>query len=263
MHHVDPMLIFGIVFLLAGGVGVFFLRRFRDQLHAMIGTETWAIEELEQQKRAAQEVVGEGEFRQQAEVVGVAHPRPEGLIVSEGSGTECVWFHYQVEIEFREEYWDNEGRRKTRKRTETVHDNVSHEGYALRDDNGQLIGIDPNGAPPDRPEQTLDRFDPREREQPEVFGVKLPKFLDSSNIIGHHHKEWVIRPEQRLYVLGEAHDKIGPLVVAKPPKGSFVISTRSEEELRADRRTRHKWLRAGVLAGVPLGIALIVAGVLK
>jgi hypothetical protein len=263
MHHVDPMLIFGIVFLLAGGVGVFFLRRFRDQLHAMIGTETWAIEELEQQKRAAQEVVGEGEFRQQAEVVGVAHPRPEGLIVSEGSGTECVWFHYQVEIEFREEYWDNEGRRKTRKRTETVHDNVSHEGYALRDDNGQLIGIDPNGAPPDRPEQTLDRFDPREREQPEVFGVKLPKFLDSSNIIGHHHKEWVIRPEQRLYVLGEAHDKIGPLVMAKPPQGHFIISTRSEQELRRDRERKHWWLRLGTIAALVAGPVLIVVGLVR
>lgn len=261
--HLSPMVVIGVALLVAAGAGWYFMRRTRDELHAMIGTSTSTVSELEEQRRTAGELGGRAGFRQQCELVGSAHPRPEGLLVSELSRAECVWYRYRVEREFREQRHDTNGNTRRQRKKEKIAEHTSHEGYALRDGNGELIGIDPNGAPPDHPEQVVDRFEPHAPEGPRMFGVQLPSFFDFSNTIGYHYKEWVIWPEQQLYVLGEAHDKIGPLVVAKPPKGSFVISTRSEEELRADRRTRHKWLRAGVLAGVPLGIALIVAGFLK
>lgn len=56
------------------------------------------------------------------------------------------------------------------------------------------------------------------------------------------------------------HDKIGPLVMAEPEQGSFIISTRSEEQLRGTSRKRHRMLSAGVLVAAPLGLLLIILG---
>lgn len=258
-----PMVVVGIVLLAAAGAGFYFMRRMRNELHAMMGMETSAVSDLEEKRRTADELGGQGGFRQQCELVGESYPRPEGVLVSELTKTECVWYRYRVEREFREQRYDSRGNLRRERKKEKIADFTSHDGYALRDGNGELIGIDPNGVAPDHPEQTVDRFEPHERQGPQLFGVQLPSFFDASDTIGYHYKEWVIRPGRQLYVLGEAHDKIGPLVVAKPSNGSFIISTRSEEELRADRGKKHQWLRVGVLAGAALGVVVTVAGALQ
>ncbi|MEU6270183.1 E3 ubiquitin ligase family protein [Saccharopolyspora shandongensis] len=255
------MVIFGIVLFVAAGVGFYFMRHARDQLHAMIGAETLPVNELEVLRRASDEVGARGGFRKQCEVVGAAHPRPEGVLVSELSKTECVWFRYVVKRRFeRVSYRD--GRRHTERRTETVSQHTSWEGYALRDDQGVLIGVDPNGTAPDRPEQVVKRFEPYNPQGPVVFGLQLPNIFDSSGTIGYEYEEWVIRPGRRLYILGEVHDKIGPLVIGKPERdGHFIVSTRTEQEVRDSRRTQHRWLAIGVPVAALAGIVLVVLGI--
>lgn len=250
--------------LLVVAVGAFFyMKHTRSELHAMIGTETLSIPELERYRTASDELGSSGSFRKASEVVGAAHPRPEGLLTAELSKTECVWFKYRIDRHYEVvEYRD--GKRHRRKRTERVAEHTSQQGYAVIDDEGRTIGVDPGGTEPDGPEQTVSRFEPHQGRDSgmELFGFRLPPLLGRGDTtIGYDYKEWVIRPGRRLYVLGEVHDRIGPLVIGKPSgEGHFIISTRSEEELRDSRVKRHKLLAVSVIASAVLGVGFLVAG---
>jgi hypothetical protein len=254
--------IVGVVLLVVAVGAFFYMKHTRDELHAMIGTETLSIPELERYRSASDEVGGTGSFRKTAEVVGAAHPRPEGPLTAELSKTECVWYRYRIDRHYEViEYRD--GKRHRRKRTERVAEHTSHQGYAVIDNEGRTIGVDPNGTNPDGVEQTVSRFEPHhdDRGGVDLFGIRLPAlFGRSDSTIGYDYKEWVIRPGQRLYILGEVHDRIGPLVIGKPAdKGHFIISTRTEEELRASRVQRHKLLAAGTIASCVLGVGFLVS----
>lgn len=254
------MLIFGIAVLVAAVVGFFFMRKARGELHAMIGAETLPVSELEQRRSTADELGGRGGFRERCEVVGAAHPRPEGLLVSELSSSECVWYRYRVRRHYERQRSGPDNRTRRERKIQTLVEHTSGEGYAVQDDGGQLIGVDPNGTRPDHPERFVKRFEPHQKQGPTLFGVQLPRMFDLSGTIGYEYEEWIIRPGQRLYVLGEVHDRIGPLVIAKPEQGYFIISTRSEQELRRTRRKRHTLLSTGVLIAAPLGLLLTALG---
>lgn len=255
------MIIIGILLVAAAVGGFFLMRHTRSQLHTMIGTETLSIPELEELRRASDEVGGRGGFRKIAEVVGAAHPSPEGVLVAEVSKTECVWYRYKVERHYEHvEYRD--GKRHRSRRTEKVADFTSTRGYALIDEQGRTIGVDPGGTEPDGREQTVDRFEPHQGEvRFSLFGIDIR--ADDSTI-GFDYKEWLIRPGQRMYILGEVHDKIGPLVIAKPDGGGhFIVSARTEDELRRDRTRKHKLLAIGVVIAFAAGLALTVIGIVR
>ncbi|MFF5986394.1 E3 ubiquitin ligase family protein [Prauserella flavalba] len=260
------MWIAGALLVVAAVAGFFYMRHTKSELHAMIGTETLSIPELERLRGISDELGAKGSFRKVAEVVGAAHPRPEGLLTSELSKTECVWYRYQIERQYETvEYRD--GKRHRSKRTEQVANHTSWEGYALIDEQRRTIGVDPNGTKPDGVEQTVNRFEPYRGNDgsPVLFGFTLPQFVlgNNSTTIGYQYREWVIRPGRRLYILGEVHDRIGPLVIGKPENGGhFLLSTRTEQELRDDRVKRHKLLAVGVIAATLIGIVLVVADVL-
>lgn len=110
----------------------------------------------------------------------------------------------------------------------------------------------------------VNRFEPYRPQGPSLFGIQLPNIFDTSSTIGYEYQEWVIRPGQRLYVLGEVHDKIGPLVIGKPEQGGhFIISTRSEEEVRASTRTQHRALAIGIPIAAVAGLVLVVVGAIS
>jgi hypothetical protein len=262
------LIVIGVLLLVAAVVGFFVMQSTKKELHAMIGTETLSIPELEQLRGVSDELGAQGGFRKVTEVVGAAHPRPEGALTSEISKSECVWYGYRIDRQYeRIEY--REGKKRYSKHTEKVAEFSSSEGYALVDAQGVTIGVDPNGTKPEGVEQTVNRFEPSRgggSQEFALFGVKLPDFLNTgeNSTIGFDYKEWLIRPGQRLYVLGEVHDRIGPLVIGKPGQpGHFIIAARTEDELRAARTQKHKYLAIGVIAAFVLGLALITFGALR
>ena len=62
-----------------------------------------------------------------------------------------------------------------------------------------------------------------------------------------------------VYVLGEARDQGGEVVIGKPAGGVHVISTRSEAELRKSAQRTQRILMWSALAAVIVGIVLLVA----
>ncbi|GAB3005122.1 E3 ubiquitin ligase family protein [Amycolatopsis acidiphila] len=261
------MWVIGLVLIAAAVAGFFWMQATKRELHAMIGTETLSIPELEDLRRISDELGARGGFRKTAEVVGAAYPRPEGPLTAEISKTPCVWYRYQVERQYEHVQY-RDGRRYRSKRTEKVAEHTSSEGYALIDEQGRTIGVAPDGTKPEGVEQTVNRFEPyRGGDQSfELFGIRLPGFLagNRDSTIGFEYKEWLIRPGTRLYVLGEVHDVIGPLVIGKPrEKGHFLVAAKTEQELRADRTRRHKLFAVGVIVAFVAGLALTVVGIVR
>ncbi|HJQ48200.1 MAG TPA: E3 ubiquitin ligase family protein [Amycolatopsis sp.] len=261
------MWILGVLLVAAAVGGFFYMQATKRELHAIIGTDTLTIPELEDLRRISDELGARGGFRKTSEVVGAAHPRPEGVLTSEISKAPCVWYRYRVEREYEHmEYRD--GRRRYSKRREKVADHTSDAGYALIDQQGCTIGVAPGGARPEGVERSVDRFEPYHGgdQSFDLFGIRIPGLLagNRDSTIGYHYQEWLIRPGTPLYVLGEVHDIIGPLVIAKPQrKGHFIVSAKSEQQLRDDRTRRHKLLAIGVLVAFFAGIALTVVGIVR
>lgn len=260
------LIITGGVLVVVAVLGFAYLQHLKRELHAMIGAETLSLPELAELRKISDELGARGSFRKVAEVVGAAHPHPDGPLTAELSKTECVWFRYRVQREY-EHVTYRDGNRHRDKRTETVTDFTSSQGYALIDPEGATIGVDPNGCAPDGTEQTVHTFEPRQDNGRgvELFGFRLPNpFGSNDSTLGYRYDEWVIRPGRRMYVLGEVHDRLGPLVIGKPSgDGHFIVSTRTEDELREERTKRHQIVSIAVIAAFVLGTCLGVAGILQ
>lgn len=245
------MWIVGLLLIALGVAGYFAAHGRRKRHHAMIAAETLPIAELEDHRRTLTDLGTTGGFRKVCEVVGAAHPHPDGPLHAPQSGVECVWYRQTVVHKISESYRDSDGDWHRRERSDTVLDDTSRQGYALVDESG-IIGVDPNGVAPDRPEKIHERFEP---------GDGGGRFWQrGSESLGMTYTEWVIRPGQRLYILGEVHDRIGPLVIGKPESSSdpFIVSTRSEQELRDDAAGSQRWFAWGGSALAVLGAVLVV-----
>jgi E3 Ubiquitin ligase len=90
-----------------------------------------------------------------------------------------------------------------------------------------------------------------------ILGLLVP-LLDRDDTIGFVYTEWVLRAGARLYVHGEASDRYGELAFGKPEHGLFLISTRTEAEVKASSVRKQKLLAFGGLGAAVLRIVLLV-----
>ncbi|MGW0517679.1 GIDE domain-containing protein [Crossiella sp. NPDC003009] len=249
------MLWLGLVLLVAGVGGYLYAHHLRRHVHALIATETQPVAELETYRGAAAEVATS--VRRVAEVLGHAEPGPHGPLVSELSRTECVWHRHLVRRRYRKVSTDSRGRRKVSEHTETVAENSSGPLFGVRDGSG-LVYVDPAGARPDAPELVMQRFEPAEQ-APQGFLDQLLGPSRQAGTIGYEYNEWVLRPGARLFVHGLLADRgQGPLVFGRPAKGPYVISTRSEAEVRVAKSHDQLMFAFGSLAVFLIGLALVV-----
>ena len=176
--------------------------------------------------------------------VGQARSGPQGLLTAPCSGTPCVWYR-SVTTRTKRTYMRESGYQLE---TRVEAEDVSEAPFVLTDASGQVL-VDPRGVDRDllcRPgEEAYHRFDPD------------PKGDDPRE--GRDHREWLIVPDQELYVLGEAGTQDGWVTLGRPHRrGSrLVVSTRSEEELAASSRSA-----AATLRWLALGFAVAAVGLL-
>jgi hypothetical protein len=242
----------GILLVLALAAAGFALWR-RRLLGDVAGTETSTIADL----------AASGEPGRRCELKGTAEPAATGPLRGPFSEQECVWYRARV----TQRYWEwetrsdsrGESRRERVERTRVVSDESSEAPFVLDDGTGRAI-VEPRGARVDRPEQTLDRFDPDSAPGwLSALGTGLDLFA-SAGTVGFQREEWVIRPGARLYLLGATGGTGTELRVVKPASGRYLVSTRSEEELTASTRRQ---VQLGFAAAAVLGAAgavLLVLG---
>lgn len=245
--------IVGILGAIICGVIVFISR---EQIRAMMTTETVTTDELKQLRRAAVQAGGPGTFRYTCEVVGLVRPGPDGPHRSEIARVRSVWHKYRITRKYTETVRTGD-RHQQRTKHEVVSEATVSTPFRVKDSTGAVL-VDPGKEDPDGVQKVRDRFkrdrgDGGGKLKIGSFSLQLPQ---RSRTIGYQYEEWALRPGTRVYVLGEASDASGRLTIGAPAEGGvFLISTKSEQELRSREQT--KIVGFGVLGGAALIAGLV------
>jgi hypothetical protein len=201
--------------------------------------------------------LGGSAFSRISEVTGTAAPGPLGELKSELAEVPCIWYRYEIRRRYWDSSTDSDGNR-SRERTETVAKLASTQPFRVADATGSVL-VRPDGLAIDHAQRVLDQFDPDQGTGSISFlGISIGM---GSDTIGYEREEWIVRSGTPIYVLGEARDQGGEVVIGKPASGVHVISTRSEAELRKSAQRTQRILMWSALAAVIIGLVLLVAAV--
>jgi hypothetical protein len=151
----------------------------------------------------------------------------------------CVHYHWQVDEHWSrtvtETYTDSKGNRKTRTRRESGWTTVAEGGemkpFYLQDDTG-VIQVVPEGAkiePSSFFSQTCTQFDP-------LYYQKGPAGAIADSDHRRRFVEEGIPLQASLYVMGHARERqdvVAPEIAKDTNESMFIISTRTEKEIRS------------------------------
>jgi hypothetical protein len=175
------------------------------------------------------------------------------------SGQRCVQYHYHVDEHWSrtvtETYADSDGKTQTRTKQESGWTTVAQQGemsdFYLQDDTGTVL-VRPEGAkiePAVFFDETCDRGQPLYYEK-----GPLQAIADSD-----HRRRFIetgIALHAPLFVVGQARERadvVAPEIAADKEAPMFLISTRTEEKVRAG-------LGVGIWALTILGLVGFIAG---
>jgi len=184
----------------------------------------------------------------------------------------CVAFRYRITRRWEEEYEerDDAGKlcRRVRSGSEIVSSNERRVRFRLRDRTGELL-VDPEGARLEM-EKVIDHFEPGESEGTPRFGALILNLAQGHGrsrrvTLGYHSHEEIVPLGREVYILGMATDRDGMLGVARSPEPEepFLVSLHSRTQVVAQARTTITRSLAGAAICGPLGIALLLIGLLS
>jgi E3 Ubiquitin ligase len=244
--------------LIVVGVILFIMRKkYLDTVMEIKYTQTSKIKDIIDNHKSISADLGKGNYSETVEVKGVSKcAKP---LSSEHKKAECVWYKSEIIREYEEdvETTDSNGNRtrETRRGSETVSTIENSTPFEVEDDTGS-IKIAISGAEIVA-QQIYNDFQPGE-----YSGRINISFGRSSGrrTIGYRYTEQVIAVDQNLYILGEASDKDGQLVIKKPSdkKKKFIVSVKSEEELIKQYMTTATIMLVGSIILPLAGIGLLV-----
>jgi hypothetical protein len=271
--------IVGIVLVAIGAILYLIGRSQAGKLRQMVSVETSTAKELADLARSVRqdlEQLGQtgGGFSQVAEVKGVL--RADYPLTSEIGKQPCVYYKSTVTREYEESYWETDSQtnqrvQRTRRSSETVSDNSQRTDFWVEDSTGR-IRVDPEGADMETT-QAVDRFEPAGAGQGGSvisfgeFRIDVGGFGGGpgTRTLGYRFKEQITPADRRIYVLGEAIDVDGEVVIQKPRQGGkrFMISLKSEEDLVKSTGSTVKWMVRGAVGCGLVGIVLVIVGLVR
>lgn len=236
-------------------------------------TETSKVSEVMENYESITGSVGTGSFTHFCELKGQAHS--DTPLTAELSNEQVVYYKSEVihKYERLENKKDSQGniQKKWVKHNDTVSENEQWApGFGVKDESG-FIAINPKKSKMD----TIQLYSKFEKGEPNQSGLNIKLGGVSIGLggggnsnhrtIGYEYKEIGIKAAQNLYVLGDANDRDGSLIVSKPTdkKYPFIVSTKSEDELQAGLGSAIKGYKIGAFVCFGLGGVGIIAGLLK
>jgi hypothetical protein len=257
--------IFGTV-LLALAIGLAIGASFQKKRHLLMATtETSTAAELTSMAQAVAGDIGAGSFHQLAEVKGTI--RCDQPLTSELSQVPCVYYSMKVTREYEETTWETDSNQnrtqRVRRGSESVARNTRSCPFEVEDGTGR-VQVDPTGASVIA-EKACDRFEPGEMVSPSQSFFERALQLGTAGgrrTLGYRKEEDIIPLGRPIYVIGEASDTSGRIVIRKPARGTFLVSTRSEEQLTHAARRTSRWLMIGTLVSAAAGVGLLLGGLL-
>ncbi len=242
------LLLFAVIFLVAGGVLLYFRNRTKQKSALMSQTET----------SSASEVSGLAPGTL-VEVRGTL--RCEEPLTSEMAEKTCAYYSSTVVREYLERDYDDDDVGSDR-HSEVMAQNEQFAPFVVEDDSGS-VAVNAEGAEVDA-RQVVNRFD-RNTGNEGTFslgGVTI-NLGGGERTIGYRYTESILPVDESVYVLGTVQES-GEIGAPQPGEEGhrFVVSYRSEEALGQSLGKTVFWLGAGGVAALVLGVVLLVGAVI-
>jgi hypothetical protein len=243
------LLLFAVIFLVAGGVLLYVRNRTRQKSALMGQTET----------SSASEVTGLAPGTL-VEVKGML--RCEEPLTSEMAEKTCAYYSSTVTREYLERDYDDDDEVGSDRRSEIVAQNEQFAPFVVEDDSGS-VAVDAEGAEVDA-RQVVNRFDRNTGNEGSfsLGGVTI-NLGGGERTIGYRYTESILPVDASVYVLGTAQEDGG---IGAPQSGEeghrFVVSHRSEEALGHSLGKTALWLGVGGAGALGLGVILLIVSIL-
>jgi E3 Ubiquitin ligase len=243
------LLLFAVVFLVAGGVLLYFRNRTRQKSALMSQTETSAASE-----------VGGLAPGTLAEVKGTI--RCEEPLTSEMAEKTCAYYSSTVTREYLERDHDDDNDVGSDRRSEIIAQNVQFAPFVVEDDSGS-VAVDAEGAEVDA-RQVVNRFDRDTGNEGSIsLGGVTVNLGGGERTIGYRYTESILPVDESVYVLGTVQEDGGIGAAQSGEEGRrFVVSHRSEEALGQSLGKTALWLGVGGAGAIAVGVILLVVGII-
>jgi hypothetical protein len=264
---VELFIIFGIGLI---GLGIYlFIARNKSQetLFNIKATQTFKAKDIIDLCNAVKEDLGPGCFNKVLEVKGII--KCDNPLVGELSNQKCVYYSMKVIHEYEEtiSVRNSQGRleRRTVRGSDVISSNTQSVHFHVEDDTGKML-VNPTSAT-FHTIKAVDKFENASGNRNTItFGklsFNLPTGSSGRRTLGYRYVEEIIPVERRIYVLGEASDLSGELMIQIPQnkKESFIVSLKSEEELIKHTEGLIVWYLVGAIAAIIIGILVIIYGI--
>jgi hypothetical protein len=244
------LLLFAVIFLVAGGVLLYFRNRNKQKSALMSQTET----------TSAADVAGLAPGTL-VEVKGTL--RCEEPLTSEMAGETCAYYRATVTREYLERDRHDDDDVGSDRRTEILSQNEQFAPFSVEDETGS-VPVNAEGAEMDA-RQVENRFERNTgSEGPSItLGGTTLNFGGGERTIGFRYTESILPVDAQVYVLGTVRQDGGIGASEAESEGNrFVVSHRSEEALGQSLGKTVLWFGVGGIGAIVLGLVLLVVGIL-
>jgi hypothetical protein len=243
------LLLFAIIFLVAGGALLYFRGKTKQKAALMGQTET----------SDAADVSGLAPGTR-VEVKGTL--RCEEPLTSEMAGERCAYYSSKVVREYLERDYDDDNDVGSDRRSEIVAQNEQFAPFMVEDPTGS-VSVNAEGAEVDA-RQVMNRFERNTgSEGPSItLGGATINLGGGERTLGYRYTESILPVDVPVYVLGTVQEGGGiggP--ISSDQRQRFVVSHRSEEALGQSLGKTALWLGVGGIAALVVGIILLTVGV--
>ncbi|HEY6673866.1 MAG TPA: E3 ubiquitin ligase family protein [Rubrobacteraceae bacterium] len=241
------LLLFAVIFLVAG-IALLYFRNKNKQKAALMGqTET----------SGASDVSGLAPGTL-VEVKGTL--RCEEPLSSEMAGEKCAYYSSKVIREYMERDYDDDDVGSDR-RSEVVAHNEQFAPFVVEDSTG-TVAVNAEGAEMDA-KQVVNRFERNTgSEGPSIsLGGTTIHLGGGERTLGYRYTETILPVDAPVYVLGTVQQGGGIGTPSGDEEHRFVISHRSEEALGQSLGKTVLWLGVGGIASIAVGVVLLAVGI--
>ena len=243
------LLLFAVIFLVAGGVLLYFRNRTKHKSALMSQTETSNASDVSG--------IAPGTL---VEVKG--RLRCDEPLTSEMAEKSCAYYSSTVTREYLRDDDNDDNDVGSDRRTEIIAQNVQFAPFMVEDDSG-FVGVHAEGAEVDA-RQVMNRFDRNTGNEGSfsLGGVSV-NLGGGERTIGYRYSESILPVDESVYVLGAVQEGGTIGAPRSGEKGNrFVVSHRSEEAHTRSLGKTALWLGVGGAAALVLGVVLLVVGII-
>ena len=243
------LLLFAVIFLVAGGVLLYFRNRTKQKSALMSQTETSNASDIGG--------IAPGTL---VEVKGTL--RCDEPLTSEMAEKSCAYYSSTVTREYLRDDDNDDNDVGSDRRTEIIAQNVQFAPFMVEDDSG-FVGVHAEGAEVDA-RQVMNRFDRNTGSEGSfsLGGVSV-NLGGGERTIGYRYSESILPVDESVYVLGAVQEGGTIGAPRSDEKGNrFVVSHRSEEAHTQSLGKTALWLGVGGAAALVLGVVLLVVGII-